>query len=167
MVPKDRSFYKKLLRPLARVMTDTRCNIVSGKNYRESWRFEYSRLPSLQNRLPLLEKGQKPIINELQLQIHPIDVLFDTKKLLTVAYVRDCVFSVECKCLHDTQQQPMSRAFEKATEGAILYDVWSDYQHDLVTDAEQWGSHCVQAVAWDILGMRPPMSSSPNSLRHF
>ena len=43
---------------------------------------------SLLNRLPPAERGQKPIINELQPELHPMEVLYDTKKLLTVKNVR-------------------------------------------------------------------------------
>ncbi|KAJ3546950.1 hypothetical protein NM688_g5456 [Phlebia brevispora] len=89
----------------------------------------------LQNRLAPVERGQRPIINELQPELHPMDVLYDAKKLLTVSY-----------------HQPMSAVFEKIVEASVLYDCWSDFQRDAITEAEQWGPHAVQALSWGLLG---------------
>lgn len=39
------------------------------------------------NRLPSLERGKRPLINEVQADLHPWEVLYDVKKLLTVGFV--------------------------------------------------------------------------------
>lgn len=49
------------------------------------------------NRLPPLERGKRPLINEIQADLHPWEVLFDVKKLLTVLFVShplDHIFDV-------------------------------------------------------------------------
>ena len=50
------------------------------------------------------------------------------------------------------QQQPVSAAFERIAQAAGLYETWSDTQSHALTDAEQWGQHAVQSVAWEIMG---------------
>ena len=52
----------------------------------------------------------------------------------------------------DIQQQPVSAAFERITQAAGLYDVWSEIQANAVTDADQWGQHVTQGVAWSMIG---------------
>lgn len=46
-------------------------------------------LSSLLHRIPALpsERGKKPTINEIQPQMHPLEILNDAKKLLTVEHV--------------------------------------------------------------------------------
>ena len=40
------------------------------------------------HRLPQTESGQRPVLNEIQPDLNPLEILFDVKKLTTVAYVR-------------------------------------------------------------------------------
>lgn len=40
------------------------------------------------HRLPHGEPGRRPVLNEIQPDLNPLEVLFDVKKLTTVAYVR-------------------------------------------------------------------------------
>ncbi|GJE95105.1 hypothetical protein PsYK624_112850 [Phanerochaete sordida] len=89
----------------------------------------------LLNRLPTLERGRRPLVNEIQADLHPWEVLYDVKKLLTVGF-----------------QQPLSAAFERMARADVVYDAWCDTQTMLVADAEQWGVHAVQSVAWNMLG---------------
>ena len=42
---------------------------------------------SLLHRLPPLERGRWPIINEVQPDMHPLEILADVKKLMNVQYV--------------------------------------------------------------------------------
>ncbi|EKM55387.1 uncharacterized protein PHACADRAFT_208907 [Phanerochaete carnosa HHB-10118-sp] len=90
---------------------------------------------SLMNRLPSLERGKRPLINEIQADLHPWEVLYDVKKLLTVGF-----------------QQPLSASFERMTQASVLYDAWSDTQNQMITEAEQWGAHAVESVAWNMMG---------------
>ena len=54
----------------------------------------------------------------------------------------------------------MSAAFVKIWEATALYDYWADSRRNSVTDAEQWATHTVQAVAWNMLG-EDDMGCSP------
>ncbi|KAG6854307.1 hypothetical protein C0991_008202 [Blastosporella zonata] len=87
------------------------------------------------NRLPPTVPGRKPTLNELQPDLHPLEVLFDVKKLI------------------DTQHdQPMSAAFSKIDQAVGLYDHWLDAQGAPLVDEEQWAQHAVQSVVWDAIG---------------
>lgn len=44
-------------------------------------------LSSLLHRLPPLEPGGRPIINEVQPDMHPLEILADVKKLMNIHYV--------------------------------------------------------------------------------
>jgi len=41
------------------------------------------------HRLPPSERGQKPFLNTVQPDLHPVEILFDVKKLMQVQNVRD------------------------------------------------------------------------------
>lgn len=41
------------------------------------------------HRLPPTERGQKPFLNTVQPDLHPVEILFDVKKLMQVQNVRD------------------------------------------------------------------------------
>ena len=51
-------------------------------------------LGSLLHRLPPLEPGRRPIINEPQPDMHPLEILADVKKLLDVKHVSIMVVTV-------------------------------------------------------------------------
>lgn len=44
---------------------------------------------SIMHRLPSTERGQKPLLNTVQPDLHPVEILFDVKKLMQVQNVRD------------------------------------------------------------------------------
>ena len=106
------------------------------------------------NRLPTTDRGRRPLINDIQPDLHPLDILHDAKKFLTVSYVRTP--SLTCLLTTDIvggmQQQPISAAFERITQAASLYDAWSETQINAVTDADQWAQHATQGVAWSMMG---------------
>lgn len=89
----------------------------------------------LMNRLPPLEQGRKPIINELQAYLHPLEILNDVKKLMQVSH-----------------QQPLSATFEKITEALAAHDYWTDKHMFYPVESEQWAQHAVQSVAWSMAG---------------
>ena len=43
---------------------------------------------SIMHRLPPSERGQKPFLNTVQPDLHPVEILFDVKKLMQVQNVR-------------------------------------------------------------------------------
>ncbi|KAI0831217.1 hypothetical protein BC628DRAFT_1407751 [Trametes gibbosa] len=92
---------------------------------------------SLLHRLPLLptERGKKPIINEIQPQIHPLEILHDVQKLLIVEH-----------------QQPLTAAYEKILQAIGLYDHYIDVQGGLFMESEQYAQHAVQSVVWNFFG---------------
>ncbi|KAI0362002.1 hypothetical protein OH77DRAFT_1416202 [Trametes cingulata] len=92
---------------------------------------------SLLHRLPVppTERGKKPIINEIQPQMHPLEILHDAKKLLMVE-----------------NQQPLSAAFEKVMQAVGLYDHYIDVQGGLFMESEQYAQHAVQSVIWNLFG---------------
>ncbi|KAI0646968.1 hypothetical protein C8Q79DRAFT_957197 [Trametes meyenii] len=92
---------------------------------------------SLLHRLPVLpaERGKKPIINEIQPQMHPLEILYDAKKLLVIE-----------------NQQPLTAAYEKVMQAIGLYDHYIDVQGGLFRDSEQYAQHAVQSIIWNIFG---------------
>ncbi|CDO70809.1 hypothetical protein BN946_scf184798.g125 [Trametes cinnabarina] len=92
---------------------------------------------SLLHRLPLLptERGKKPIINEIQPQMHPLEILHDAKKLLRVEH-----------------QQPLTAAYEKVMQAIGLYDHYIDVQGGLFMESEQYAQHAVQSIIWNFFG---------------
>ncbi|KZT11383.1 uncharacterized protein LAESUDRAFT_755040 [Laetiporus sulphureus 93-53] len=90
---------------------------------------------SMLHRLAPLERGQKPIINDIQPDLHPLEVLHDVQKLIKV-----------------NNQQPLMASFEKIVQAIGLYDHWIDIQHAPFVESEQWGQHAVQSVVWSMHG---------------
>ncbi|KAH0578377.1 hypothetical protein H2248_003988 [Termitomyces sp. 'cryptogamus'] len=90
---------------------------------------------SMLHRLPPTVPGRKPTLNALQSDLHPLEVLFDVKKLM------------------DTQNdQPLSAAFVKIDQAIGLYDHWLDGQGKPLIDEEHWAQHAVQSVVWNTIG---------------
>ncbi|KAG6890724.1 hypothetical protein C0995_005097 [Termitomyces sp. Mi166 len=87
------------------------------------------------HRLPSTEPGRKPTLNELQPDLHPLEVLFDVKKLMNTK-----------------NDQPLSAAFAKIHQATGLYDRWLDAQGATFIDEEQWAQHAVQSVVWEAIG---------------
>ncbi|KAH9854144.1 hypothetical protein C2E23DRAFT_914573 [Lenzites betulinus] len=92
---------------------------------------------SLLHRIPALpsERGKKPTINEIQPQMHPLEILNDAKKLLTVEH-----------------QQPLTAAYEKVMQAIGLYDHYIDVQGGLFMESEQYAQHAVQGLIWNFFG---------------
>ncbi|KAK2466948.1 hypothetical protein APHAL10511_001206 [Amanita phalloides] len=88
---------------------------------------------SMLHRLPL--SARQKHINEVQPNLHPLEVLYDVKKLM------------------DPQNdQPLSMSFQKIVQAIGLYDHWLDVQLAACIDAEQWAQHAVQSVVWNAAG---------------
>ncbi|TFK92393.1 hypothetical protein K466DRAFT_595244 [Polyporus arcularius HHB13444] len=90
---------------------------------------------SLMHRLPPLERGRRPIINEVQPDMHPLEILADVRKLINVQY-----------------QQPLSAAFERIVEAIGLYDHYVDVQGGQFIESEQLAQHAVQSIVWGTFG---------------
>ncbi len=71
-------------------MTLKRFNIVSGTPslHTSECESDFASFSRLLNRLPPTERGRRPFMNDLQAELHPMEILHDVKKLLTVSHVR-------------------------------------------------------------------------------
>ncbi|KAF9040419.1 hypothetical protein BDZ89DRAFT_1060507 [Hymenopellis radicata] len=85
------------------------------------------------NRLP--DPERRPPLNEIQPHIHPLEILFDVKKLLEIE-----------------NEQPLSASFVKIIEAMGLYDRWTETHPDPDNEPVQWAQHAVQAVVWHAAG---------------
>ncbi|PCH38233.1 hypothetical protein WOLCODRAFT_64717 [Wolfiporia cocos MD-104 SS10] len=90
---------------------------------------------SMLHRLPPLERGRKPILNDIQPDLHPLEVLHDVQKLIQIQ-----------------NQQPLTASFEKIVQAVGLYDHWLDIQKGVFIESEQFGQHAVQSVVWMMQG---------------
>lgn len=91
---------------------------------------------SLLHRLPPTCPGTRPVLNEIQPDLHPLEILFDVSKLL------------------DTRnEQPLSAAFVKILEAVGLYDYWLDMRPSLPMEDVHWAQRAVQSVVWTAAGM--------------
>ncbi|KAF8628477.1 hypothetical protein AX15_003988 [Amanita polypyramis BW_CC] len=89
---------------------------------------------SMLHRLPPSFR-RKPNINEVQPDLHPLEVLYDIKKLT------------------DPQNgQPLSVSFQTIIEAIGLYDHWVDVRLATYVDSEQWAQHAVQSIVWNAAG---------------
>ncbi|KAH9484304.1 Cytoskeleton-associated protein 5 [Psilocybe cubensis] len=92
---------------------------------------------SILHRLPPLDEAQKPILQEVQPDLHPFEILFDVSKLLNPESVR--MVSLE---------QPLSASFIKIFQAIGLYDHWLDVQCAVPVEEQQWAQHAVQSIVW-------------------
>ncbi|KAI0082698.1 hypothetical protein K474DRAFT_1702690 [Panus rudis PR-1116 ss-1] len=90
---------------------------------------------ALLHRLPPVDESKKPTINEIQFYLHPLELLYDIKKLLQV-----------------NNEQPLSAAWEKHCQAVVLFTTWHDFHRGFVMDTEQWAQHAVQSVIWSSSG---------------
>ncbi|EMD38521.1 hypothetical protein CERSUDRAFT_82798 [Gelatoporia subvermispora B] len=90
---------------------------------------------SMLRRLPPEERSRKPALNEVQPDLHPLEILSDVRKLMPINHL-----------------QPLSAAFEKIVQAVGLYDHWIDAQGAAFVESEQWGQHAVQSVVWSMHG---------------
>ncbi|KAJ7470732.1 hypothetical protein FB451DRAFT_1254671 [Mycena latifolia] len=89
---------------------------------------------SMLHRLPPTIECRRPMLNEIQPDLHPLEVLFDVYKLLD-----------------EENGQPLSASFAKITQGMGLYDHWFDTR-PIAPDSEQWAQHAVQSLVWSAAG---------------
>ncbi|TFK42614.1 hypothetical protein BDQ12DRAFT_597893 [Crucibulum laeve] len=90
---------------------------------------------SLFNRLPPEIPGQKPVLNDVQPDLHPHEVLFDVQKLLD-----------------EHNDQPLGAAFARIVQAVSLFDHLLDVQLSTPTEEEQWAQHAVQSIVWSLSG---------------
>ncbi|KAJ7156003.1 hypothetical protein C8R43DRAFT_998757 [Mycena crocata] len=90
---------------------------------------------SMLHRLPPTIERRRPTLNEIQADIHPMEILFDVYKLMD-----------------EENAQPLSASFVKIVQGIGLYDLWFDNQPVPPPDNEQWAQHSVQSVVWSAAG---------------
>ncbi|KAI6127304.1 hypothetical protein F5141DRAFT_1086965 [Pisolithus sp. B1] len=76
-----------------------------------------------------------PVLNEIQPDLHPLEVLYDVAKLL-----------------QPRSGQPLTLAFEKVAQATGLYNSWVDLRKISPHDRERLGLHAMQAVLWSTLG---------------
>ncbi|KAG1905687.1 armadillo-type protein [Suillus fuscotomentosus] len=88
---------------------------------------------SMLHRLPSL--NETPVLNEIQPDLHPLEVLFDVTKLLDPQY-----------------GQPLTLCFEKLTEAIALHNHWVDTKQAMPRDADICSHNAMQAVLWQTLG---------------
>jgi hypothetical protein len=105
------------------------------------------------HRLPPTISGRRPVLNEIQPDLHPLEVLFDVKKLIDEQNVfLSSWFSTTLWNIW-SQEQPLSVAFTKIYEAVGLYDHWLDVQLAFPVGGEQWAQHAVQSCVWAAAGM--------------
>ncbi|KIK95893.1 hypothetical protein PAXRUDRAFT_826555 [Paxillus rubicundulus Ve08.2h10] len=91
---------------------------------------------SMLHRLPSsTSTDEAPLLNEIQPDLHPSEVLFDVAKLL-----------------QPQSGQPLTLCFEKLTQAIGLYDHWVDLKKAASCERELLGQHAMQAVLWSTLG---------------
>ncbi|EEB88621.1 hypothetical protein MPER_13456, partial [Moniliophthora perniciosa FA553] len=73
----------------------------------------------LLHRFPPEEEGQKPPLNEIQPQLHPLEILYDVKKLLDEKH------------------------------SISVFDYWAENKFVTIRDVDQWAQHAVQSVVWN------------------
>lgn len=76
-----------------------------------------------------------PVLNEIQPDLHPVEVLYDVAKLL-----------------QPQSGQPLTLAFEKLVHAIGLYNSWVDLRRISPHERERLGLHAMQAVLWSTLG---------------
>lgn len=113
----------------------------------------------LLHRLPPIEHGQKPILNEIQPELHPSEVLFDIVKLLDEQAVRDMLSFVVHILNSSFQDQPLSVVFKRIVEAVGLYDHYVEAQGHQTMPSEQWSQHAVQSAVWRTAGKHILVSS--------
>lgn len=90
---------------------------------------------AIMHRLPPTERGQKPFLNTVQPDLHPVEILFDVKKLMQVQ-----------------NEQPLSASFEKIYQFIGWYDQWIDLHGNILRQRDQDAFHAVHSLIWSIAG---------------
>ncbi|KXN82084.1 hypothetical protein AN958_03242 [Leucoagaricus sp. SymC.cos] len=87
---------------------------------------------SMLHRLPPADAGQKRALNEIQPDLHPLEVFYDVFKLL--------------------EDQPIGMAFNKIMQAIGVQDHWVDVQLIPPPEEELWVQHAVQSIVWRSTG---------------
>lgn len=87
---------------------------------------------SMLHRLPPTSAGQKPAPNEIQPDLHPLEVFHDVSKL--------------------ADDQPIGMAFNKIMQAIGVQDHWIDVQIIPPPEEELWVQHAVQSIVWRSAG---------------
>ncbi|KAJ3556968.1 hypothetical protein NP233_g11854 [Leucocoprinus birnbaumii] len=87
---------------------------------------------SMLHRLPPTNTGQKQTPNEIQPDLHPLEVFHDVSKLL--------------------DDQPVGVAFNKIMQAIGVQDHWIDVQIIPPPEEELWVQHAVQSIVWRSTG---------------
>ncbi|EKM82711.1 hypothetical protein AGABI1DRAFT_118153 [Agaricus bisporus var. burnettii JB137-S8] len=87
----------------------------------------------LLHRLPSENSSQKQPLNEIQPDMHPLEVFYDVNKLLE-------------------QDQPISVAFNKIMQAVGVHDHWAEVQIVPPSEEELWVQHAVQSIVWRAAG---------------
>ncbi|KAJ7219238.1 hypothetical protein GGX14DRAFT_435221 [Mycena pura] len=90
---------------------------------------------SILHRLPPTIERRRPMLNQIQADLHPMEVLFDVHKLMD-----------------EENGQPLSASFVKIMQAVGLYDHWYDTQPITAPESDQWAQHTVQSVVWSAAG---------------
>ncbi|KAJ8083776.1 hypothetical protein PM082_002542 [Marasmius tenuissimus] len=92
---------------------------------------------SLLHRFPPEEgqETQRHPLNEIQPQLHPLDILHDVKKLMD-----------------EKHEQPLSASFSKIVQSVGVFDYWFENRFSTLRDDDQWAQHAVQGVVWNAAG---------------
>ncbi|KAH7930808.1 ARM repeat-containing protein [Leucogyrophana mollusca] len=83
----------------------------------------------------LSSQSQTPVLNEIQPDLHPSEVLYDVAKLLDPA-----------------SGQPLTMCFEKLIQAIGLHNHWVDTRQTHHSAPEAWSRHAMQAVLWTTTG---------------
>ncbi|CAA7271729.1 unnamed protein product [Cyclocybe aegerita] len=105
---------------------------------------------SLLHRIPYENTEKKPFLHEIQPDLHPLEILYDVKKLMT-----------------EENEQPLSAAFIKLFQAIALYDHWIDVQSAQPVESEQWAQHAAQSILWAEAGCEGLASAEQNVVMAF
>jgi anaphase-promoting complex subunit 5 len=101
------------------------------------------------HRLPPENSSQKWALNEIQPDMHPLEVFYDVNKLLEVRRIFKSRCTTEAACQQD---QPISVAFNKIMQAVGVQDHWAEVQLVPPPEEELWVQHAVQSIVWRAAG---------------
>jgi hypothetical protein len=101
------------------------------------------------HRLPPENSSQKQALNEIQPDMHPLEVFYDVNKLLEVRHSSKPFSTTETACQQD---QPISVTFNKIMQAVGVQDHWAEVQLVPPPEEELWVQHAVQSIVWRAAG---------------
>lgn len=116
------------------------------------------------HRMPPTESGRRQPLNDIQSDLHPLEILFDVKKLMHIPHVCDrflcSLLAMKRLTSNVVEEQPLSASFEKIIQALGVYDHWIESQRTRLQspddavglDADQWAFHTIQAIVWNAVG---------------